>query len=128
MTGPIGIVSRIASTIRARATLSGPPETATTNSRPSSGKDRNRSATSPNRRGVLSMIPSKATQLVELGPDIGCPHERLADEHRLHSRRVEALDVGPRADPTFADETNVGRKARNQVERVLQPGDKRAQI
>src|SRR5262245_39391754 len=51
-------------------------------------------------------------ELAHLGPDIGGPHEPLADQYGMSAGRDDALDVVARGDPALADGHRAGRHAR----------------
>src|SRR5262249_20724053 len=70
-------------------------------------------------------LPSSSSTLA---PMSGGTHERLADQHRPHPGRPQALDVPPRLDPALAHQAAVRRDARRPVERVLEPRLERAQV
>src|SRR5687768_13961693 len=102
--------------MEARATLSGPPETATTPVVPTRPWARMNSA--PLARG-FTMAHSGSAQLVQLQADVGRTHQRLADEHGLDVGGLQSPDVVAGADTAFTDHTGVRGHAGHQVERVL---------
>ena len=74
------------------------------------------------------MILSRAEQLAHLGADVRSAHECLADQDCLDAGAFQAEHVGACADAALGDETAIRRHVSDQIERVIEAGDERAQI
>ncbi len=57
----------------------------------------------------LRSLRRLAKQLPDGLTDVGLPHQRLADQHRIDTGRLQPTGVGPARDPAFADQQDLAR-------------------